>query len=162
MSNLIDAIIQTRKTATRIALKSLENITGITETELRDKIISEIKNQKEIYPEGYYSPPPYGIGVIFDQKPFVRFKYDSLRNPDFWPKENSFFEKESVGMVYFSPVDRKTSMIGDVGFTFYGGDNEEIKEHIKKCYAAILEIAKYAEVGMKFQVWRRSIFLCVP
>src|SRR3989344_2215564 len=150
MSELIDAVIRTRKIAGQIAVNSLKNIDGISETKLRDKIVSEIKNHKELFPKGYYSPPPAGIGVIFDKMPFDRFKYDSLRNPSFWPKENLYFEKESVGMVYFSPVDRKTSMIGDIGFTFYRGDKKEIKKHIKKSYEALLAVAKHTEVGMKF------------
>jgi len=150
MSDLIDAVIRTRKIAEQIAIKSLEDIAGISEAGLRDKIISEVKNHTEIFSEGYYSPPPLGIGVIFNEKPFDRFKYDSLRNPDFWPKENSHFKQETVGMVYFSPVDRKTGMIGDIGFTFYLGDSEEIKQHIKNCYSAILDVAKHAEVGMTF------------
>ncbi len=150
MSDLIDAVVHTRKTAEQIAVESLGDLLGISEAGLRDKILTEIGRNTEIHSEGYYSPPPGGIGVIFDQAPFSRLKYDSLRNPDFWPKDNIFFEKETVGMVYFSPVDRNTSMIGDIGFTFYTGDNIEIQKHIMKCHSAILGIAEHSQIGMKF------------
>ena len=41
-------------------------------------------------------------------------------------------------------------MSGDIGFTFYRGTEKKIKEHLKHCYFAILEIAKYTQVGIKF------------
>src|SRR3990167_1390121 len=150
MLELIDAIIKTRETVSDIFVKSLVNLEGNSEVEIVKKILTEIKNHNEIFPEGWYSPPPAGVAVLLDQKPFERLKYDSLRNPDFWPKENLRLEKETVGLVFFSPIDRKTNMIGDIGFTLYRGDNQKIKSHLRKSYAAILEIAKYAEIGMKF------------
>jgi hypothetical protein len=77
-------------------------------------------------------------------------KYGSLRNPDFWSKKNIYLEKESVGLIFFSPINLKTNMIGDIGFTLYTGENEEIKKHLKKVYINILEVAKYVKVGMSF------------
>lgn len=150
MSDLIDAIIKTRKTTADIFTKALINLEGNSEVEIREKLLSEIKNCNEIFPEGWYSPPPSGVAILLDEKPFKRLGYDSLRKSDFWPQEDLHLEKESVGMIFFSPVDRKTNMIGDIGFTFYKGNNEEIKKHIKKSYEAILEIAKKAQVGMTF------------
>lgn len=150
MSDLINAVKKAREITSNIFVKSLINLEGNSEVEIREKIFSEIKNHNEIFSEGWYSPPPLGVTVLLDQKPFKRLAYDSLRNPDFWPKKDLYLEKESVGMIFFSPVDRKTNMIGDIGFTLYRGDNKEIKEHIKKSYYTILEIAKYAQVGMTF------------
>ena len=150
MSATIDAIVRTRKIASDILTESLKNIEGLSEVKIREKILTEIKKHTNIFPEGYYNPPPFGTVVLADQKPFKRLKYDSLRNPDFWSKENSFVEKESVVMIYLSPVDRKTNMIGDIGLTIYAGNNQEIKKHIKKSYNATLSIAKHAEVGMTF------------
>jgi len=150
MSDLIAKIIQTRKTAEEIAIKSLENIGNISEAELRDRILAGMRSKKELWEEGYYSPPPTGIGVIFDRKPFARLKYDSLRSPEYWPNIASKFGKETAGMIYFSPMDRQTNMLGDIGFTIYRGSDVEVKKHIKKAYKAILAIAQYANVGMSF------------
>lgn len=150
MSDLIDSIINTRETTAGIFAKSLANIDGLSEVEIAKKILAEVEKHKEIYPEGWYNPPAGGVGILFDHEPFKRLEYDSLRKPEYWPKEDSHFEKETVGLVYFSPIDRKTNMIGDIGFTLYVGDNSEIKQHIKNSYNAILEIAKYAEIGMRF------------
>jgi hypothetical protein len=150
MSDLIEAIIKTRKTAADIFVKSLVNIDKLSEIEIAEKLISEIKNHSEIFPEGWYSPPPSGTCVLLDQKPFKRLQFETLRKPVAWPNETSKFENETVGILYISPVDRKTGMFGDIGFTIYNGNDKEIMEHIRKCYSIILSIAQRTRVGMKF------------
>jgi len=150
MSNLIDSIIKTRTLAGNIFVNSLTNLDGLSELGIKEKIASEIQNHNEIFPEGWYNPPPAGISVILDQKPFKRLQYDNLRQPVFWPRADLIFEKETVAMVYCSPIDRKTGMLADIGLTIYRGENGAIKQHIKNSYQAILAIAKHAEVGMKF------------
>ncbi len=150
MSDLISAIVKTRETASEIAIKSLENIENISEVELRDRVISQTEKHSELFPKGWYDPPFSGIETLFGQEPFERLKFDTLRKPIHWPNENYKFEKETVAIIYLSPVDIKTKMIGDFGFTIYNGEKEEIKNHIKKCYQTILKMAEHAEVGMKF------------
>ena len=150
MADLIKAVTQTREITANIFAKSLVSLDGNSEAEIAKKILSEIKNHDEILSEGWYVPPPSGIAILLDERPFGRLKYGSLRNSVFWPSEASRLGKETVGLVFFSPIDRKTNMIGDIGFTLYRGDNQKIKSHLRKSYAAILEIAKYAEIGMKF------------
>lgn len=150
MSDLIETIIKTRKLSSQIVEKSLLNIDNFSEIGLREKIIDEIKNHTELFLEGWYSPPPFGIGILFDEKSYKRLQFKSLRNPESFPSEKSFWKKESVGIIYLSPVDVKTKMIGDIGFTIYHGNDEKIKQHIKKCYEVTRLIAEHAEVGMKF------------
>ena len=151
MSDLIDAIIETRKTAEQIVIKSLTNINNASEFELRERILALIKTHNELYPTGWYAPPPSGISVLFDTAPFKRLQFESLRNEESFPSEESIFEKESVGIIYLSPVDLKTNMIGDIGFTIYHGNDERIKKHIDKCYHTTLAMAEHAKVGMKFK-----------
>lgn len=150
MSDLIDSVIKTREATAEIFTKCLVNLEGKSEIEIAEKIISEVKNNKKIFPTGWYDPPHGGVAVLLDQKPFERLKYDSLRKSIFWPQKKISFHKETAGMIFFSPVDRKTNMIGDIGFTIYRGNDEKIKEHIKKSYTTILEIAKHVEIGMTF------------
>lgn len=150
MPNVIDAIIRTRGTAADIFVKSLVNIDNLSEAGIAEKIKSEINRHPEIFPEGWYNPPPSGIAVLLDQKPFNRFLYESLRKSEFWPQKNLFLKKETVGLIYFSPIDRKTGMIGDIGLTLYKGADEKIKQHLKNSYKAILKIAEHAAVGMAF------------
>ena len=150
MSDLIDSIIKTRELTADIFVKSLVDLENKSEVEIAQNILSEVKNQNEIFSEGWYSPPTFGVAVLLDKVTFGRLKYDSLRNFEFQPKQNIFFEKETAGLIYFSPINSKTNMIGDIGFTIYSGDNKEIQEHLKKVYKNILEVAKHAEIGMRF------------
>lgn len=150
MSELIDSIIKTREATAGIFAKSLIDINGLSEIGIGEKILTEVKKNNDIFPEGWYSPPPKGVAILLDHEPFERLKFQTLREASAWPNGTSTFEKESVGMIFFSPVHRKTNMIGDIGFTLYRGENKEIKRHIKKSYYAILKIAEHAKVGMSF------------
>jgi hypothetical protein len=150
MPNLIDTIIKTREIGADIFVKSLTNLEGLSEAAIKEKLVSEIKNHSEIFPEGWYNPPPSGIVVLLAPKPFTRLLYKTNRDSDYWPQETFTLNAETVGNIYISPVNRWTNMFGDIGFTFYRGTDKKIKEHLKHCYFAILEIAKYTQVGMKF------------
>lgn len=144
------SIIKTRQIAAEIFTKSLVNIDGFSELEVKNKITEETLNYSEIYPEGWYSPPPSGIAVLFSTGPsYNRLKYESLRKEEYWPKSELLFNEETVAMVYSSPLN-KTGALGDIGLTIYRGTNEKIKQHLKNCYRDILHIAKQAAVGMKF------------
>jgi len=147
MSNLINSIIKTRETGADIFVKALKDVDGLSEFEIKEKIVSEIKNHPEIFPEGWYNPPPSGMAVLLGKD---RLQYGSLRDEAFWPQKNISFEKETVGLIYFSPINRHTGMIGDIGFTIYRGVDEKIKQHLKNVYGVILEIAEHAKVGMEF------------
>ena len=150
MSDLIDSIIKTRELTADIFVKSLVDVEKKSEFEIAENILSEVKNQNEIFSEGWYSPPSFGVAVLLDSMPYKRLEYDSLRKPEFEPSHDIYFGKETVGMIFFSPIDKKTNMIGDIGFTVYNGTNKEIQNHLKNSYKAILDIAKHAEVGMTF------------
>lgn len=150
MPDLIKTIIGTREIASRIATESLQDMDNISEAQLRDRILSHTSKYNNLFPKGWYDPPAGGVGILFDQAPFQRLQFNSLRDPLSWPSESSKFDKETVGIVYLSPVDRPTHMIGDIGFTIYNGENEEIKNHIRKCHDLTLSVAEHAQVGMKF------------
>jgi len=150
MADSIQAIIKTREKASQIIIKCLTNIEGLFELEIKNKILQEIEDHSELYPKGWYDPPPDGISILLDQDPFERLQYNTLRDKIWWPNTISKLRKETVGMVYISPLDHKTGMMGDIGFTFYTGIDEEVKKHIKECHDVILLIAEAAVVGMKF------------
>ena len=150
MSDLIDSIKKTRELTADIFVKSLVDLKDKSEFEIAQKILLEVKNHNEIFSEGWYSPPSFGVAVLLDSMPYKRLEYDSLRKPEFEPSHDIYFGKETVGMIFFSPIDKKTNMIGDIGFTVYNGTNKEIQNHLKNSYKAILDIAKHAKVGMTF------------
>ena len=150
MPDLIETIIETRKTASEIVLKCLKDINNVSELELRDRLLDETRKHTELFPQGWYDPPLFGISVLFAQKPFKRLEFNSMRNSEYFPKIDSYFLDETVGVIYLSPVDHKTGMIGDFSLTVYNGNDEEIKKHIKKCYEELFSLTEYVKVGMKF------------
>ena len=76
----IDAVIQTRKISEEIAAKVLGDIDGKSESQVAEELFAEMKNRSEIFPTGWYDPPPGGVSILFDEAPFERLKFDSLRN----------------------------------------------------------------------------------
>lgn len=146
-SDRILAIQKTRKITSEILVKALAVLEGKTETAVRDEILKGLSTHAELYPTGWYDPPPSGTSVLWSTKPFERLQYNSLRDKQFWPNNSSRFEKETVGHVYASSVDRQTNMIGDVALTIYAGTRDDIKKHIRACHDAILNAAEYLEVG---------------
>ncbi|MCE9549141.1 hypothetical protein K8Q98_01960 [Candidatus Nomurabacteria bacterium] len=150
MSELIDAVIKTRKISAEIAVKSLIGINSISEFKLHKLIIAKMSNCPDIFPEGWYAPPEGGVSVLFDKTPFKRLLYGSLRDPEYAPDTEHKFTIESVGNIYLSPVNKKTKTLADIGFTVYRGENEKIKQHLKKSYDIVRKIAEHAQIGMKF------------
>ncbi len=147
--NLLDSIAASRKLATESMRQTLSILPGSTEIEFKDALLANLRSHKEFYPSGWYAPPPDGVCVLFDNQPFTRLQFDTIRDEKYWPGD-SRFSSESVGIVYCSPVNMKTSMIGDTGLTLYTGENLEIQAHIRNCYDAMLAAADLAQVGMRF------------
>lgn len=146
---LIETIARARQTAAESIAKSFENVEGASEAEVRDRILANLAAHKEFYPKGWYDPPPGGVAVLFAEKPYERLNFASLRHPDFFPRADvRFNHKKTVGIVYASPVDRATGMIGDFSCTVYGGSNRRLQEHIRSTYEVVHTVAERAEVGM--------------
>ncbi|MBI5456334.1 M24 family metallopeptidase [Candidatus Kaiserbacteria bacterium] len=123
---------------------------GRSEVDLRNDILSGIAGENSLFPKGWYDPPPGGTSVLFGTSPFDRLKYETIRDPFFWPRESFRFERETVGFVYASSVDTTTGMMGDHGFTVYSGSDGRIAQHIRRVYETIYTVADLAQVGMKF------------
>jgi len=77
--------------------------------------------------------------------------YDSLRNPDIWPRNDIFLRDDSLIYVYASPIDRATGLIGDIGLTLYRGAEQSIRDHLSMCLEVTSSIACFAEVGMELR-----------
>lgn len=122
----------------------------ISEKILADTWLKNMRKNKKLFPEGWYFPPPHGISILFAKESDVsRVSPPSLRPQEYWPRDDVFLEiRNGLLLVYFSPVDRKTGIIGDFSQTIYFGQSPKIKEHIKKCYHVNLEIFSYIKVGM--------------
>lgn len=146
---------QTRKFAAdslhKVLKKLLESNEPISEMMLRDAWLAEMRENKNIFPDGWYTPPPHGMIILFaTDKDTERFNYKNARNEVTWPKNDIFLDKKNgVIFCYASPVDKKTGMIGDFGITLYFGDNDEIKQLTKDCLYLDKEIFDYAQIGIK-------------
>lgn len=151
MQDLILAVEKTREITANIISSAISEINGKSETEIRDTLLSGLAQNKTLFPEGWYAPPPGGAAVLCDERPFKRLEFDSLRMPEFWPNTKSKFSREVIGIIYLSSIDKKTGMLGDTGFTLYKGDDSSIKKHIKDCYDIIFEATEYAKIGMEFR-----------
>jgi hypothetical protein len=81
----------------------------------------------------------------------TRLDFDSLRKPENWPRDDRFQDSETVGLIYVSPVDRASGMIGDFGLTFYRGEDKAIRRHLRLAYKITNLMAEYATVGMKLR-----------
>lgn len=134
-----------------IALKKLlSSDKQISEVDLRDAWLFELRKHKEIFPEGWYIPPPHGIGVLFDtDKDSRRLNFLTLRDENYWPKETVFLDRlQGMITLYTSPVHKDSGIIGDFGMTLYFGKKKEIQNHLKNIYSFDKEIFAFAKEGM--------------
>lgn len=152
MDTLVSKVIQTRAQAAALLAEVLPESTGRSEREVRDAIRDRAALQSEWYPDGWYDPPEGGVAVLFGDGPqYERLQFDSLRSPQFFASNDVRSGSETVGLVYVSPVDRATGMIGDIGFSFYRGEDVHIQQHLKACHDVLLASAHMIEVGMPFR-----------
>ncbi len=88
----IESNLDLCKSARKIAAKSLATILKkvllskqkVSEFQFRDLWFVELKKNSEIYPEGWYTPPPHGIGILFakDENP-ERISFTTLRKEQY-------------------------------------------------------------------------------
>lgn len=153
MPDYLKACKKTRKVAIDALYKilkwALKSKTPISEVAFRDKWLENLRKNKDIYPDGWYIPPPNGIGVLFGEaKRKGRQSYKTLRVEELWPKNEIFLGEENDMMyVYSSPVDKKTGIIGDIGLSIYLGKDQKVKNHLKKCFELNKKVFDYIEIG---------------
>lgn len=131
----------------------LESEKNFSEVDLRDKWLVEIQKSGKVFDDGWYSPPPHGVGVLFasDNEEDLRTDYGTLRTEDKWPRDDVFFDREhGLMLVYASPIEKDSGVIGDFGMTVYVGKRPEVQEHLKAVFALTRAIYEHAQVGMTF------------
>ncbi|MFA6393535.1 MAG: hypothetical protein WCW25_01530 [Patescibacteria group bacterium] len=125
-----------------------------SEIEIRDMWLSELRKNNAILPDGWYSPPPNGIGVLIgtdNDREASRLNYKSMRPEEIWPRDDVRLNtKNGIIYAYASPVDRETGIIGDFGVTLYFGKKKEIINHLVLCYGIVRQVFEYVESGMTF------------
>lgn len=156
-SQKLEIVKQTRKIASetlaKVLKQILENTDPISETQFRDLWLEELRKHSEIFPDGWYIPPPHGIVVLFSnsQNP-ERTNFRSLRPEEFWPKDNIFLDRnEGIVTLYFSPVHKGSYVVGDFGLTLYLGKNQKLHNQIKKVLGAINIVFDECKIGMELK-----------
>ena len=119
--------------------KTLDELYGkenVTEKLFRDRWLMNMSEEGDVFADGWYCPPPYGMAVLFGD----RITFDSLRNEPNWPGDTVINWNEDLFYAYSSPVDRKSGLIGDTSVTLYFGSNNKIRDHIRECHDAVMEV----------------------
>lgn len=136
-----------------IALRDLlKNDTPISEVDLREAWLLEMRKHDKIFPDGWYTPPPHGIGILFatDDHP-ERTSYTTLRKEEYWPRDNVFLDRQKgIIMAYASPADKATGTIGDFGLDVYLGKDERLIEHFQNVYSTAHSIFAQITIGMTY------------
>ncbi len=138
MEQKLNTLKTTRKIASETLFLALRDLLSkdkpISEIDLRDRWLEELRKHKAIYPDGWYITPAFGTVVIFATDKDgnkSRLNYESFRKVCL---RNDIFLDRKRGLVYVyaSPVDRKTGIIGDFGITIYFGSNKAIIKNLKR------------------------------
>lgn len=118
---------------------TLEEMVGkesVSEKDFYNKWQENLSNEKEVISDGWYSPPPKGMSVLFGD----RVSFDTLRNEKNWVSDKIIDWEEDLLYAYCSPIDKNTGIIGDIALILYFGKDRKIIEHFKNCYKATNEI----------------------
>jgi hypothetical protein len=145
---------KTREIAADTLKTSLEKLLSknkpISEIGFASAWLLELRRHKEIFPDGWYIPPPSGIAVLFGRDDeFSRINFTSVRPENYWPRKDVLLDlNNGIIMAYASPVDKKTGIIGDFEMTIYFGKNPQIIDHFKKNLQIVNELFSFAQIGM--------------
>lgn len=130
----------------------LKNGQPISEVNLRDKWLEQMRKNSNIFPDGWYEPPPRGIVVLFASKENLkRADFVNLRPTQYWPKKDIFLDKnDGYAYLFASPTSRETGLAGDFAINIYLGNDLKIKNHLKTSLKIDRQIFEYIKMGMTF------------
>jgi len=127
------------------------DIGNLSEFDIKTRILKEIREHNQIFNQGWYDPPPSGHSSSTCSKTFTRLLYETKQKQDYWPQETFTLNTETVRQyLYLNGKQSRPICSAIWALLFIGVQTKKLKEHLKNCYFAILEIAKHAQVGMKF------------
>lgn len=134
---------------------AIEKNAPLSEAELKEEWLKEMRKNKTIFEDGWYMSPPHGVSVLFGtekEHERNRINYKSIRPEEKWSRKDVFLDKKS-GFVfaYASPVDKETGIIGDFCITLYFGKDPGIIDHLKSSYALCGQVFEEVKVGMQLK-----------
>lgn len=123
-----------------------------SELDLKNRWLQHLQNHPHFHDEGWYNPPPDGIICSFGKNAdnYAALRRPSFRAPSSWPTETQY-DAEDISLVYASPIDRSSNLIGDWGLSLYSGSKTDIKEYFENTLLATLHVAESARSGMAFR-----------
>jgi hypothetical protein len=143
---------ETRAWAASVVADALKSGKQLSEAEFSQVALSESAKNPNILDRGWYDPPPGGVAALFAAPPdYERLEFDTLRKETYWPQKDRVLGENGCGLLYLSPIDKATGIIGDFGITVYRGSSPEILQHFANCLSTLERVASEAEVGMAFR-----------
>lgn len=113
-------------------VRALRGKPGVTEIAFRDRWRAEMASTGELTINGWYSPPEYGMSVLFatgDNPSRTHFR--TFRDTTSFPSERTCDWKDGIILAYASPVARATGVLADFATTVYFGRTKRIVEHFR-------------------------------
>jgi hypothetical protein len=139
LNERIMAVLRTRTLAQRTLGRALDELLRsgepISETLLRDTWLAYLREDPRVYTDGWYTPPPHGLIVVFaTDQDASRVNLNSFRPEEAWPRDDILLDRNhGIILVHASPVDKATGMIGDFGATLYFGGDPDVQNHLVAC-----------------------------
>lgn len=125
-----------------------------SEAEIRDLWLAQLRKNNAIFEDGWYSPPPHGVGLLIgsdNDGATSRLNFGNLRRESVWPRADILLNtKNGIIFAYASPFDKKTGIIGDFQTTLYFGKKQEIIDHLILCRGIVQQIFDFASPGITF------------
>lgn len=155
MHDVLDKIAALRKQTSDALVRTWSNLSGrrpFSEKACADGWLNELHTIENICEDGWYAPPPHGIICKFGQShdTYAALNQPSFRPPQAWPSDGIFYGEDDIALLYASPVDKATGLIGDFGINIYNDARKDIAEHLENVLLATLHIARHARPGMMF------------
>jgi hypothetical protein len=133
-------------------ISALSKHDPISETEFTCSLQNAFSKNPSIHSGGWYNPPPSGIAVLFaTPNDYKRLQFDTLRKEEFWPKDKYKLENAGIGILYASPIDINSGIIGDFGISIYKGKEKRILDHFARCLNVLEQALGQIEVTMEMR-----------
>lgn len=113
-------------------IRALRGQSGVTEIAFRDRWRAELASTGELTTNGWYSPPEYGMSVLFatgDNPSRTHFR--TFRDAASFPSTRTCDWKDGIILAYASPVARATGLLADFATTVYFGRTKRVIEHFR-------------------------------
>ena len=158
MMPISQAVNPGRSLAYQTFCETLNDLIGkpkVSEKRFRDEWLAKLRGQPQLTTNGWYDPPPHGMGILFGSDTAAQgFSCSSLRSPERWPSDNVIDWPRGLMYAYCSPVHIPSGLPGDFGVTLYFGSQRRVLMH----FAKALELANIVLTSITSNTTSRALF----